>query len=210
MFRHRWASINQIQFFVLWLPRVNSQWLLWNFLFRRTVLQQPGIQEQPRTCLHALLNILEKSISPECRSDAGSRVLELSYKLLYQLCSHPDLSEIMLRFLRSSNFLGRQISSLPFTDQPEWFQLSQMSWLLKSIAVEVKVTAERGLQSHSSRLASLFLYDIDENSETLMGETTDRSFLSGTSFLGTQDKLMVRSRPKIAVLLDAVNLKVIS
>ena len=83
-----------------------------------------------------------------------------------------------------------------------------MSWLLKSIAVEVKITAERGLQSHSSRLASLFLYDIDENSETLLGETTDRSFLSGTSFLGTQDKLMVRSRPKIAVLLDAVNLKV--
>ena len=175
----------------------------------RTILQQPGIQEQPRTCLHALLAILEKNISTDNKADVGSRVIELSYKLLYQLCSHPNLSDIILRFLRSSNFLARQISGLPFTDQPQWFQLSQMSWLLKSIAVEVKITADRGLQSHISRLASLFLYEVDETAETLMGDTTDRSLISGISFLGTHDQLIVRSRPKIAVLLDAVNLKVI-
>ena len=76
----------------------------------RTTLQQPGVQDQPRTCLHALLGILEKNISAdEARPAASARVIELCYKLLHLLCSHPSICEIMLRFLRSSNFLGRQV-----------------------------------------------------------------------------------------------------
>ncbi len=181
------------------------------FFFDRTILQQPGIHDQPRTCLHALLGILEKNILPEGHpSGTNLRAIELAYKLLYQLCSHPNLSDIILRFLRSSNFLGRQVAALPFaSDRSEWSQLSQMSWLLKSVAVEVKIASDKGLQSHMSRLASLFLYEVDEAAETTtMGDVTDRSLLSGTSFLGTQDPMVMRSRPKIATLLDAVNLKV--
>lgn len=178
------------------------------------MLQQPGINEQPRTCLHALLGLLEKNITPEGRSagmiQTGSRTIELGYKLLYQLCSHPNLSDVILRFLRSSNFLGRQVSALPFADRAEWSQLSQMSWLLKSVAVEVKITADKGLQSHMARLASLFLYEMEESPDSInLGDVTDRSLLSGTSFLTTQDQLIVRSRPKIASLLDVVNLTVI-
>lgn len=179
--------------------------------FNRTILQQPGIHDQPRTCLHALLAILEKNILPEGQSTGNNlRAIELAYKLLYQLCSHPNLSDIILRFLRSSNFLGRQIAALPFApDRFEWSQLSQMSWLLKSVAVEVKIASDKGLQSHMSRLASLFLYELDEATENItIGDVTDRSLLSGTSFLGTQDQVVMRSRPKIATLLDAVNLKV--
>lgn len=177
----------------------------------RTVLQQPGIHDQPRTCLHALLGILEKNIQPEGHTlNTNVRTIELSYKLLYQLSSHPNLSEIILRFLRSSNFLGRQVAALPFaSERSEWSHLSQMSWLLKSVAVEVKIASDKGLQSHMSRLASLFLYEVDETNETVtMGDLTDRSLLSGTSFLGTRDQMVMRSRPKIATLLDAVNLKV--
>lgn len=116
----------------------------------------------------------------------------------------------MLRFLRSSNFLGRQVAALPFAPGSfEWSQLSQMSWLLKSVAVEVKIASDKGLQSHVSRLASLFLYEVDETAESVtVGDITDRSLLSGISFLGNQDQLVMRSRPKIAVLLDAVNLEV--
>ncbi|KAK4018432.1 hypothetical protein OUZ56_000486 [Daphnia magna] len=176
----------------------------------KTVLQQPGIHDQPRTCLHALLGILEKNILPigHC-SGANLRATELAYKLLYQLCSHPNVSDIMLRFLRSSNFLGRQVAALPFAPGSfEWSQLSQMSWLLKSVAVEVKIASDKGLQSHVSRLASLFLYEVDETAESVtVGDITDRSLLSGISFLANQDQLVMRSRPKIAVLLDAVNLE---
>ena len=180
--------------------------------FRRTILQQPGIRDQPRTCLHALLGILENNITVDGHSSGVNlRAIELAYKLLYQLCSHPNLSDVMLRFLRSSNFLGRQVAALPFApDKCEFSQLSQMSWLLKSVAVEVKIASDKGLKSHMSRLASLFLYEVDETAESItMGDITDRSLLSGTSFLGTQDQLVMRSRPKIAVLLDAVNLKVL-
>ena len=182
------------------------------FICFRTILQQPGIHDQPRTCLHALLGILEKNILPEGHpSGTNLRAIELAYKLLYQLCSHPNLSDIILRFLRSSNFLGRQVAALPFASDrlEQWSQLSQMSWLLKSVAVEVKIASDKGLQSHMSRLASLFLYEVDETAETItLGDVTDRSLLSGTSFLGTQDQMVMRSRPKIATLLDAVNLKV--
>ena len=175
----------------------------------RTVLQQPGIQEQPRTCLHALLGILEKNINGSNQS-VGSRVIELAYKLLYQLCSHPNISDIVLRFLRSSDFLGRQVAALPFAERPEWSELSQMSWLLKSVAVEIKITAEKGLGSHVNKMASRFLYEKDELADTVpMGDITDRSLLSGTSYLGTHDQMAVRSRPKIALLLDSVNLRVL-
>ena len=171
-------------------------------------MQQPGIHEQPRTCLHALLGILEKNIESSGNS-AGSRVIELAYKLLYQLCSHPNISDIVLRFLRSSDFLGRQVAALPFTDRPEWAQLSQMSWLLKSVAVEIKITSDKGLGSHVNKMASRFLCEKDELPDAMpMGEITDRSLLSGTSYLGTHDQMTVRSRPKIALLLDCVNLVV--
>ena len=138
-------------------------------------------------------------------------MIELGYKLLYQLCSHLSMSEIILRFLRSFNFLGRQVSALPFSsDQDEWIQLSQMSWLLKSVAVEIKITAEKGLQSHMARLASLFFYEAEDASDAAMfADATDRSLLSGTTFLGTQDQVVMRTRPKIALLLDAVDFMVI-
>lgn len=84
-----------------------------------------------------------------------------------------------------------------------------MSWLLKSVAVEIKITADKGLQSHLARLASLFLYEGEDPSEAItLADATDRSLLSGTTFLGTQDQVVMRSRPKIAVLLDVVDLKV--
>ena len=151
---------------------------------------------------------MEKNITPEGRPAATPRVIELCYKLLYLLCSHPSVSDIILRFLRSSNFLGRQVAALPFADGVEWLQLSQMSWLLKSVAVEVKVTADKGLQSHISKLATAFLYEVEDVADSMMGDVTDRSLLSGSTFLGAQDQLSVRSRPKIVILLDSVSLKV--
>lgn len=174
-------------------------------------MQQAGVTEQPRTCLHALLGLLEKNINKEAQHNISPKVIELGYKLLYQLCSHPNMSDIVLRFLRSFNFLGRQVSALPFSnDHVEWIQLSQMSWLLKSVAVEIKVTADKGLQSHMARLASLFLYEAEDATDaTTFADATDRSLLSGTTFLGTQDQVVMRSRPKIALLLDAVDLTVI-
>ena len=100
------------------------------------------------------------------------------------------------------------MAALPFADGVEWLQLSQMSWLLKSVAVEVKVTADKGLQSHISKLATAFLYEVEDVADSMMGDVTDRSLLSGSTFLGAQDQLSVRSRPKIVILLDSVSLKV--
>ena len=61
---------------------------------------------------------MKKNITPEDYPlGTNLRAIELAYKLLYQLCSHPNLSE----------------------------QWSPRSWLLKSVAVEVKIASDKGL-----------------------------------------------------------------
>ena len=50
-----------------------------------------------------------------------------------------------------------------------------------------------------------FLSQVDETAETItLVDVTDRSLLSCTSFLGAQDRMVMRSRPTIATFLDAV------
>ena len=50
-----------------------------------------------------------------------------------------------------------------------------------------------------------FLYQVDETAETItLGDVTDGSLLSCTSFLGVQDQMVMRFRPTIATFLDAV------
>ena len=79
--------------------------------FDRTVLQHPGIRDQARTCLYALFGILEKNILPDGHSaDANLRAIECTYKLLYQLCSHPNLWDVAEIFA----FLGNSIVTRMF------------------------------------------------------------------------------------------------
>lgn len=114
------------------------------------------------------------------------------------------------------------MAALPLTDgDDDWLQLSQTSWLLKTVAVEVKMLADRGLQSHSSKLAAAFLHQVDEATcgvgggdasffgNSVTADLSHRSVLgSSASILPGHDHLTVRSRPKIVLLLDSVCLTV--
>ena len=84
---------------------------------------------QPRTCLHALLNMLQQGVDsgpgPQCLHDTP-RLAELAYQLVYKLCAVRDTSAPTLRYLRTTyDFLFQQLRHLPFdqTDYSEWILL---------------------------------------------------------------------------------------
>ena len=77
-----------------------------------------GVMGQPRTCLHALLNMLQQGVDsasgPRCLHDTP-RLAELAYHLVYMLCMARDTSAPTLRYLRSTyDFLFQQLQHLPY------------------------------------------------------------------------------------------------
>ena len=68
-----------------------------------------GVGNSQRTCLHAVVSLVDgDSVDP--------MLAELSFQLIYNLCSNSDTSSAVLRYLRTSNdFFFRNISRLPFT-----------------------------------------------------------------------------------------------
>ncbi|KAF6214486.1 hypothetical protein GE061_009229 [Apolygus lucorum] len=122
---------------------------------RKTVFQQPGVLGMPRSCLHSILGLLNTHLV-NLSQNSGSLV-ELYYRIIYALAYNTRTSEPTLRFLRSSgDFLKRHLAALPFTttfdDPTSVTRLRQMSWLLKTVAIEMKVTATN---QQLSQLASL-------------------------------------------------------
>ena len=86
-----------------------------------------GVLGQPRTCLHALLNILQQGVDsgsgPQCLHNTP-RLAELAYQLVYKLCALRDTSPPTLRYLRTTyDFLFQQLRHLPF-DQMDYSEFN--------------------------------------------------------------------------------------
>ncbi|KAK7818058.1 hypothetical protein U0070_014653 [Myodes glareolus] len=153
-----------------------------------TNLQDPGVLGCPRTCLHAILNILEKGTEgrtgpvavqeypqlaelcyqvPEIQIGTFKLccLLQLSKELglvIYQLCACSDTSGPTMRYLRTSqDFLFSQLQHLPFSNKEyEISMLNQMSWLMKTASIELRVTSLNRQRSHTQRLLHLLLDDM--------------------------------------------------
>ena len=79
-----------------------------------------------RTCLHAILNLVNRGLGPE--QHRLRRALPLSqthplfaskcYKLVHQLCVHPRSSGPIIRYLRSREYLLQQLTTLPIKIPP--------------------------------------------------------------------------------------------
>ena len=95
---------------------------------------------------------------------------ELAYQLIYSLCANKDTATPTLRYLRTSHdFLYRHLQHLPFKNlvsidadygQPAVPMLtivSQQSWLLKTAAIELRMTAQGRQRSHAQRLLGLLI-----------------------------------------------------
>lgn len=119
----------------------------------RGSLQEPGVGGQARTCLHALLALLERPTNPSQQHGAGT-LLALGYRLLWALCSRPACGgDTALRFLRSSRDFFAQ--HLELTHRPPLAQ----AWFLRLLALELRLAAKHGPRSHGQRLVRLLLRD---------------------------------------------------
>ncbi|XP_014664623.1 PREDICTED: LOW QUALITY PROTEIN: nuclear pore complex protein Nup205-like [Priapulus caudatus] len=204
-------------------PAPNLAHLLLGYELRKpvssSILQDPGVLGSPRTCLHAMLALLDRGLGPNappgCLYDTPV-LAELAYSLIYALCSNKDTWNPTLRYLRSANdFLYTQLQSLPFKGEQ---YLCHQSWLLKCIAIELRVTAANRQTSYVQRMVSLLLDDAPTtlqkgvrpegvlDSDTLLYESDTTLFPFATSRSGpsiTSDQL----KRKILSILDSISFK---
>ncbi|CAL8096385.1 unnamed protein product [Calicophoron daubneyi] len=150
----------------------------------RTNLQDAGIADQPRTCLHAILDLIDVALrlGPSSSTLPASLVLSLRWNLslcwqiLYCLSSNLLTSQPILRFLRSNHDLLAkhiqfglyhpltQINNVDddFANRNvfEFLVLNQTSWLLRMLAVEIRAAAAGNQRSYVFRLFKLFLGEL--------------------------------------------------
>ncbi|CRK98110.1 CLUMA_CG011478, isoform A [Clunio marinus] len=130
---------------------------------RLSNLQHPGVLDFPSTCSKSLILLLDHYLedvkSNRVLSNAHQILIESAYSLIYQLCFNVKTSEVFLRYLRSSgDFLIRHIMELPFKNSNESHHvLNQMTGLLKSVAIELKVTSEKNQLSQFGNLCKVLL-----------------------------------------------------
>ncbi|XDV29042.1 hypothetical protein PO909_032221 [Leuciscus waleckii] len=174
-----------------------------------TNLQDPGVLGCPRSCLHAILSLLQRGC--EWRSGPvlikqAPQLAELCYQVIYQLCACPDTSGPTMRYLRTSqDFLFSHLQHLPFIlSENEIAALSQMSWLMKTTAIELRVTSLNRQRSHTQRLLNLLLDDQPHTLHTADGETgmeEESRSVSGFLHFGTVSKV----RRRLLSVLDAID-----
>ncbi|CAH8493360.1 unnamed protein product [Schistosoma haematobium] len=155
----------------------------------RSNLQDAGIADQQRTCLHSMLDMIDstthwlQSITtlPFEFSCTLQWNLALIWQILYKLGSNPLTSEPLLRFLRGNHdLLAKYLhsdlcqpllsSSLDgnvcenFTDLQkaviEALSLNRKNWILRLYAIEIRVCAMANQRSYVTRLLKLFLGDL--------------------------------------------------
>ena len=129
-----------------------------------------GILGTPRTCLHSIVDILSQGLATPRGSAAienTPRLAGLCFQLIYALCENKETSEATIRYLRTSHDyfyshlvhlpLKVQAYSSEYAPTDTSCKLNQQSWLLKSIATELRLTAQTRQRSHVQRLLSLLL-----------------------------------------------------
>lgn len=105
----------------------------------KTIFQFPGVCGFPRTCLHGLFSVMNSSLSKQ-GFEMKPSLIEASYNLLYALCENPKTVLPVLKFIKQNqDFFGRHIGAIKLSTEYSTSKMNQISWLLKTIAVEQKI-----------------------------------------------------------------------
>lgn len=137
----------------------------------RCQLQSPGVTGV-RTPLHALLTLLAPAapgVPPPAATTAPS-LLTAAYQLVFTLVSSPTTSEPVLRYLRSSSdFLCSSLACVTALLAPATVHAQRSAaWLLRAVAVEVRVLA-RGRQTGALAKVLGLLLDTADTEEVELG-----------------------------------------
>ena len=202
----------------------------------QTTLQDPGILGSPRTCLHSILSLVEHG--QDARNPTGchysnTKVAEFCYKVLYLMCASRDLSIPTLRYLRNNHeYFFSQLVHLPLnpdllprtSDDNEGgdtmvaventFDLRRLSlmyqqaWVLKSVAIELRMTSLNHQRSHTQQIVKLLLSgpssDITDVSSS-EGVGVSMGGVGGGARLKSDFDFLQEGRRKVLVLLDQVD-----
>lgn len=128
--------------------------------------QLPGVLGFPRTCLHSLFGILKSVYACE-QFSPKSTVAESAYHLLYLLSADNKTSEPVLRILRVNQSFFKDHLQFAFKNVNNGIsELNQLSWLLKTVAVEIKMTCKNKQIYYLKQLTNLLVDLPSSESET--------------------------------------------
>lgn len=180
-----------------------------------------------KTCLHAVLDILNRGVDtrhgPSCVTETP-KFAELAYQLIYSLCANKDTATPTLRYLRTSHdFLYRHLKHLPFKNLvsmdtnevqmpiPVLTIVSQQSWLLKTTAIELRMTAQGRQRSHAQRLLGLLMGEPSAQAvlgmhlpELVPRRLEDDFTTADTSHVMYPDMGHVQTRRKVLSILESI------
>ena len=168
-----------------------------------------------RSPLHTILSLLTPAEhgTPTLTLTTSPHLVTASYRLLYTLVSSPVSSEPVLRYLRSSSYLPAQLSTLGSLLEPRTVHhYRATSWLLRTVAVEIRVLAVSRQFSQLATILGLLLdkchesqQEQDMTSSHLYQDTTF-SQLSRTVTSHTQHRLeSPASHHRLALVLNCID-----
>ncbi|XP_053601965.1 nuclear pore complex protein Nup205 [Plodia interpunctella] len=103
----------------------------------RSALNEPGVAGSPRTCLHAILDMLDRHIATHSTDREADTLIESCYRLVYWLVARPATSPPALRLLRSRDyFLTRHIKATIKLQTASVVSISARSWAVRAGACE--------------------------------------------------------------------------
>lgn len=106
----------------------------------KTVFQLSGVMNFPRSCIHSLLTNLKYSLIKKIYKPS---LAESAYNLLYLLCADHKASSPVLKLLRMQpNFFQNHIDACIKSLNNGIEELNIFSWLLKTLAIEIKVSSQ--------------------------------------------------------------------
>ncbi|XP_017786279.1 PREDICTED: nuclear pore complex protein Nup205 [Nicrophorus vespilloides] len=122
----------------------------------KTQFQLPGVMKFPRTCIHSLLTILRQTVYNGYESDTA--LVESAYHMIYCLCSNTKTADPVLRFLRTQpNFFKDHINYCVRHYNEGIHQLNQLSWILKTLAIELRIACCTKQIVHLKQLTTLLV-----------------------------------------------------
>ena len=186
----------------------------------QTSLQDPGVRGSPRTCLHAILDVLSEHITVQRLASSSAahkpQLAEVCYSLIYSLCSNASTSQPTVRYLRTSHdFFYRHLESLPFPmlqssemesegselDTQLLCSINQQAWLLKSVALELRLTAMNRQHFHTQRLITSLLSE-----ETVPFVSDSDQHLGLDVALQSRSRMTGQGQNRLLRVLSVVNL----
>ena len=137
----------------------------------KSQLQPPSIAGI-RTALHAILSLVAPAEPgvPTSSLSTSPHLVTACYKLVYTLVSSPLTSEPVLRYLRSSSYLTAQLATLGELMMPGDLSVHSSraaAWLLRSVALEIRVLTVSRQHSQLARILGLLLDKVEQDESEL-------------------------------------------